>query len=119
MRTFRVPSEKKPGHHVDLVIPSRVDVLSIKGGDPVRYCLGTSTVIEDESHRIARGEDLKGRAFACFYVTFGSNGGAMSGSIKEDEPVASVAASDHFTSWGLTRVAEEALAGKHPVITTH
>ncbi len=80
---------------MNLVIPSREDVMNLKVGDLAPDAFGRmSEVVE-----IYAGpkDDCNGRAFACYYVRFGIEG-KMSSSVKQDEVVRSIASSNHFTS---------------------
>jgi hypothetical protein len=52
----------------------------------------------------ARGVDVNGKAYVCFYVEHGENGGAISNSLKEGELVRTVQLSFRHDSATLDRI---------------
>lgn len=70
-----------------LVRPTRADILALRVGDLAPNCFGKLARVT-EIH--AQQDDIKGKAFVCYYIEFGDNGSTMSGSLKEDETLATV-----------------------------
>jgi hypothetical protein len=94
-----------PPRKLIIHIPSRKEVEGLEVGDRVLDCFGKFREVTSVH---ARGEDIHGKAYACFYTEFGE-GAHMSGSIKEDELVRTVGLSHYFTSWDLDDIEEELL----------
>ncbi|MEN6533253.1 MAG: hypothetical protein ABFD89_06290 [Bryobacteraceae bacterium] len=72
--------------------PTRADVESLSVGDLAPDVFGRMAPV---SEVFARGDDINGRAYACYYTRFGERGG-ISGSIKEGEPVGTVPATSKW-----------------------
>ncbi len=60
--------------------PTRETVEDLRIGDTAPNCFGTGTVTEIHG----RGVDVNGRAFVCYYSTWGNGSSTVSGSMKED-----------------------------------
>ena len=73
-----------------LHLPTRTEVQKLRPGDLALDCFGRWVKVVSIH---AQRDDVKGRAFACFYLAFGRNGSTISGSIKEGELVRTVALS--------------------------
>ena len=67
---------------IDKAYPTRQDIEDLKVGDFAPDCFGKMREIVSIH---ARGIDINGKAFVCFYVKWGAHNGRMSGSLKEDE----------------------------------
>jgi len=70
----------------EFFVPTREQVESLKVGDLALGCFGESRV----TRIFGAGDDIKGRAYVCFYVENGP-GSEISGSYKEGELVATMA----------------------------
>jgi hypothetical protein len=75
--------------------PTREDIESLKIGDLAPDCFGNVSKVVTI---FAKKEDISGKLFACYYVEFGSNGGTISNSIKEGEPVPTIPATSKYFS---------------------
>ena len=64
-----------------VVCPSADDVLNLKVGDLAPDCFGEEKPI---TSIFARGFDVTGRAYVCYYTEFGARG-SVSNSLKEGE----------------------------------
>jgi len=84
--------QNKRYESVTLYLPEASDVANLKVGDVVPSCFGLSEVTEI----FARGTDVHGADFVCFYVKSGS--GTMSVGMKAGELVRSFAACRDFNS---------------------
>ena len=84
-------AELKLRHRVDesgvlIVTPTRAEVQALSVGDMAPDCFGrVARVVEI----FGRGDDVQGRAYACYYTEFGP-GSSISGSVKEGATVATV-----------------------------
>jgi hypothetical protein len=75
-------------------MPTRAEVASLKAGDLIINPFGKPARVT----RIhARGEDIHGKLYACYYVEWGE-GSTISDSIKEGELLRTVAVSRDYTS---------------------
>jgi len=63
------------------VFPSREDIESLCVGELAPDYAGRMREIVSIH---GRGDDVKGRAFVCYYVKHGDNGGAVSNSLREN-----------------------------------
>lgn len=72
--------------------PTREDVENLKVGDLAPDCFGKMRRVTEI---FARREDINGKLFVCFYTEFGERS-TMSGSMKEDEIVATTEISSKF-----------------------
>jgi len=83
--------------------PTRQWVEGLRIGDMAPDCFGRLRPVVDI---FARGDDIQGRAFVCYYTKF-SDCSRISGSAKEGELVMSIpAVSEYRTSW---QVPDEAI----------
>lgn len=65
-----------------VVRPTREDVYGLRVGDMAPDCFGNLAPILEIT---ARQDDIGGKAFCCYYTAFGTSGGRISGSVKENE----------------------------------
>lgn len=70
-----------------LLVPSAAQCQELKPGDLALNCFGQ---LEPVSEVYARGTDVHGSAYVCFYAAFGDSGATISGSYRAGEPVATV-----------------------------
>jgi len=66
-------------------VPEREDVDGLKVGDRALNPFGKFGTVSEIT---ARGTDINGRRYVCFYVSFGSHDGKISASMKEGERIA-------------------------------
>jgi len=99
LRTITTPTGT-----VDCFIPTVEDIESLTVGDSAPYVMGIGEV----SEVFARGEDLNGRIFACYYV-WTSPTSRMSASMKVGEVVRTLALCNALSSAQIDEV--ERLAG--------
>lgn len=83
-------------------VPNRAYVENTLVGSWVLDCFGKMAQVV-EIH--ARGNDINGKAYICFYTQFSENS-RMSGSMKEDELIRTVPLSSKFTSHELDAIEE-------------
>ena len=63
--------------------PTRTDVQSLTEDDLAPDCFGSMRRV---TRVYARGDDIHGKAYVCYYVEFGeASGSTISESLKEDE----------------------------------
>ena len=74
--------------------PTRADVQGLKVGDMAPDVFGAMSLVVEV---FAQQDDCNGRAFVCFYTAFGTDGGRMSGSMNEGEPVATLPAGSRWS----------------------
>jgi hypothetical protein len=74
--------------------PTREDITSLKVGDEAPDCFNRLAPIVEI---YARGDDIKGQAYICYYVVFNSaTGSRISDSLKEGEIHSSVPVTSLF-----------------------
>jgi len=92
------------GAEAPVFFPTVEDVLKLGPGHLAPNCFGQLAPVAEV---FARGRDVEGRWFACYYVHHGDNGGMISESIKEGEIVRTVPLSSRFDSWQITEAEKQ------------
>jgi len=77
-----------------ILVPTREEVESLQVGNLALDAFGRMSEVTEI---FGRGNDIKGRAYVCYYTRFGANG-SCSTSMKEGELVRTVATSGRYTS---------------------
>lgn len=95
-----------PRGSATLAFPTREDVQNLRVGDLAPDCFGRSSVVTEI---FAQRDDIRGNAFVCFYVKFGS--GLCSNSLKENELERTLRASNVATSNDLRELERVARQG--------
>ncbi len=92
----------------EIYIPTRAEIEAIKEGDLAPDCFGQwRRVIKI----FARGDDVNGKAYICYYTEFGANA-SISNSLKEGEINRTVGLTGKYTSHELDILEESLCAGK-------
>jgi hypothetical protein len=77
-----------------IFVPTRAEIEALKEGDPAPDCFGNWRPV---TKIYARGDDVKGKAYVCYYTEFGP-GASISNSLKEAELHRTVALTGKCTS---------------------
>jgi hypothetical protein len=91
------------------LIPTRAEVENLEAGDLALDCFGKYRRV---TRVHGRGNDVKGRAYVCFYTEFTPGRSEMSGSYKEGELVRTVRLTRDHTSAELDRLEREMNAAR-------
>jgi hypothetical protein len=78
----------------NIYIPTRDEVLALKEGDLAPNCFGEWRAV---TRVYAKGFDVEGRAYVCFYTEFGGTS-RISGSLKEGKINRTVGLTSKYTS---------------------
>lgn len=78
----------------EIYIPTRTEIEALKEGDLAPDCFGHLRRI---TRIYARGNDIKGKAYVCYYTELGPNA-SISNSLKEGEINRTVALTGKYTS---------------------
>jgi hypothetical protein len=79
---------------MEIYIPTRSEIETLKVGDLAPDCFGNWRPVTKIN---ARGDDVKGRAYVCYYTEFGP-GASISNSLKEGEVNRTVAVTARYAS---------------------
>lgn len=90
-------------------VPTRKEVEAVQVGSQAPDCFGRMAEVKEV---FGRGDDINGKAYVCYYTYFGSNGGSISNSLKEDELLRSVEACRDRTSWELDEIERAIVASR-------
>lgn len=108
IRSIFAQGVSRPGS-MTLYFPSRDDVRNLKVGDLAPDCFGN---IKPVLSITFAGDDIHGKAYVGYYTQLVNGDGKVSMSIKEDEIVSTVRASDLFTSAELQAIQFRARKGE-------
>jgi hypothetical protein len=92
----------------EIYIPTRSEIEALKEGDLAPDCFGNWRRV---TKVYARGDDVNGKAYVCFYTEFGP-GASISNSLKEGEINRTVALTGKFTSHELDLMEKNRCARK-------
>jgi hypothetical protein len=91
-----------------IYIPTRSEIEPLKEGDLAPDCFGQWRRI---TRIYARGYDVNGRAYVCYYTEFGPEA-SISNSLKEGEINRTVALTGKYTSHELDLIEKKLSAGQ-------
>lgn len=86
--------------------PTRDEIVNLKVGDLALDAFGKMAKVVSI---FAQKDDIKGRAFVCYYTEFGGRGGSCSMSRKEREVTRTAAMSNAYTSAEIDALEENLL----------
>jgi hypothetical protein len=92
---------------LEIFIPTRSEIEALKEGDLAPDCFGNWRQV---TKIYARGDDVNGKAYVCFYTEFGP-GASISNSLKEGEINRTVALTGKYTSYELDILEKRLCAG--------
>jgi hypothetical protein len=93
---------------IEIYIPTRSEIEALKEGDLAPDCFGQWRRV---TRIYARGDDVNGKAYVCFYTEFGQNA-SITNSLKEGEINRTVGLTAKYTSHELDLMEKRLSAGQ-------